>query len=90
MFAEAARCPAPGGTVFVSEFHPFRQYQGGKARFVDGNDSTQQIDAFVHHVTDFLDAAAATNLHLTSLREWWHDEDHGKPPRLITFEFQSA
>ena len=90
VFAHAARCLAPPGTVFVSEFHPFRQYLGGKARFTAANDTTQQIDAFVHHVSDFVDAAAANGLRLASLREWWNDEDLGKPPRLVTFEFRRA
>jgi len=87
VFAHAARCLAPRGTVFVAELHPFRQYLGGKARYTVG-DTTREIDAFVHHVSDFTDAAAANGLHLASLREWWHDEDAGKPPRLVTFEFR--
>jgi malonyl-CoA O-methyltransferase len=89
VFAQAARCLAKHGTVFVSELHPFRQYLGGKARFTAG-DATHEIDAFVHHVTDFTGAAAANGLQLASLREWWHDEDAGKPPRLVTFEFRAS
>lgn len=88
VFEQAARCLVPRGTVFVSELHPFRQYLGGKARFTAADETSREIDAFVHHVSDFLGAAAAHGLRLLSLREWWHDEDAGKPPRLITLEFQ--
>lgn len=84
IFREASRVLAPAGTVLVNEFHPFRQYQGGKARFVDAQATTVQIDAFTHHVSEFLLAARDAELVLESLSEHWHAEDVGKPPRLIS------
>jgi malonyl-CoA O-methyltransferase len=74
------------GVLFVCELHPFRQYQGTKARFQQA-EATTQIPAFVHHITDFVKAAEANQLKLLKLNEWWHDEDDGKPPRLISFIF---
>jgi malonyl-CoA O-methyltransferase len=71
----------------VSELHPFRQYQGVQARF-EHNGGTITIPAFVHHVSDFLGAAAGANLSLQRLHEWWHTQDNGKPPRLISFLFR--
>lgn len=86
IMAEAARVLVPGGRIFLSELHPFRQYQGGLARYQkDG--VTTQIPAFVHHVSEFLGAASRHGLVLESLREWWHAEDQGKPPRLLTLLF---
>jgi len=87
VFAEAARVLINGGRVFVSELHPFRQYQGAQAQFTL-NDKAIQIPAFVHHISDFLDAAAANRFALSQMNEWWHEEDKGKPPRLITFIFR--
>ena len=89
IFAEAARVLANDGHIFVSEFHPFRQYQGTQARFRRENE-THTIDAFVHNVTDFLDAATNNSLILETIREWWHQEDEGKPPRLISFLFRKV
>jgi malonyl-CoA O-methyltransferase len=89
VFAEAARVVVPNGTFFISELHPFRQYQGTVANFARDN-QTIQIPAFVHHISDFLDAAVANGLVLMQLNEWWHEEDEGKPPRLVTFMFAKS
>ena len=89
VFAEAARVIRQNGLFFVSELHPFRQYQGTQARFERHNETTQ-IPAFVHHVSDFIGAAEANQLSLTGMKEWWHSEDQNKPPRLVSFMFQKA
>jgi ubiquinone/menaquinone biosynthesis C-methylase UbiE len=86
IFAEAHRVLVNGGRFFISELHPFKQYQGKKARFQHGEARTE-IDAFVHHVSGFLDAAEAVGFRLNKLGEWWHEEDHDEPPRLISFMF---
>jgi len=87
VFAEAQRVLKKKGRLFLSELHPFRQYQGVQARFNSGSD-TVHIDAFVHHTSDFLDAAQSVGFALKDFREWWHEEDTGKPPRLLTILFQ--
>jgi malonyl-CoA O-methyltransferase len=86
VFLEAARCLVPGGVFYVSELHPFRQYEGTKARFVDEQNVTTHVPAFVHNVSDFLDAAARAGLGLAQFREWWHADDVKRPPRLVTME----
>jgi SAM-dependent methyltransferase len=87
VFAEACRKLAQRGRLFISELHPFRQYQGTKATFTRG-DETVEIAAHIHHISDFLGAADRQGFTLLGLNEWWHEEDAGKPPRLITFMFQ--
>ncbi len=87
IFSEAARSLVPHGRLFISELHPFRQYQGTKANFQRADERTE-IPAFVHHLSDFLDAAATHGLTLKELREWWHAEDESKPPRLVSFLFE--
>jgi malonyl-CoA O-methyltransferase len=87
VFAETARVLVAGGRFFVCELHPFRQYQGVQARFHDGH-ATTEIQAFVHHLSDFTAAAAASGLALERLQEWWHEEDQGRPPRLVSFMFR--
>ena len=86
IFAEADRVLVQGGRFFICELHPFRQYQGTKANF-QRDQQTTEIEAFVHHFSDFTAAAADAGLSLTSVKEWWHEEDHGKPPRLVSFMF---
>jgi malonyl-CoA O-methyltransferase len=87
IFAQAFRVLRLGGRFFVSELHPFRQYLGTQAKF-QRNQVTTQIPAFVHHISDFIDAGATNNLALCMMKEWWHEEDNDKPPRLISFMFQ--
>lgn len=85
-FAEAARVLAPSGALFVCELHPFKQYLGSKATFQRDQERIQP-PAFVHHLSDFLDAATRADLTLMGLREWWGGDDHHTPPRLVSFLF---
>lgn len=87
IFAEAARVLFSGGRFFICELHPFRQYLGTQARFQRADD-TKHIAAFTHHITDFTNAAMANGLIPTEMKEWWHEEDEAKPPRLISFLFE--
>ena len=89
IFAEAARVLADNGRFLVCELHPFRQYGGTVATFQRGEGAVL-IDAYVHHISDFVIAAKESSLTLHSLREWWHVEDGGKPPRLVSFVFEKA
>lgn len=86
VFAEAVRCLAPSGDLFVCELHPFKQYLGSRAVF-HRDDARIEVPAFVHHISEFLDAAARAGLTLTSLKEWWHADDQQAPPRLVSFMF---
>lgn len=86
IFSEAARVLVKAGRFFVCELHPFRQYGGTVARFQRAG--TTEIPAFVHHLTDFTDAAGANGLSLVSVKEWWHEADKDKPPRLVSFVFE--
>ncbi len=86
VFAQAARVLRSGGTLLVHELHPFKQYGGTKARFERGADIVE-VDVFVHHVSEFVQAARRSGLRLEALDEHWHADDAGKPPRLIAFAF---
>jgi ubiquinone/menaquinone biosynthesis C-methylase UbiE len=89
IFAEAARVLLPDGQFFLCELHPFKQYQGAQARF-QRDQQQVLIPAFVHHISDFLKAAASHGLRLQRLDEWWHAEDQNTPPRLVSFIFAHA
>ena len=87
MFSEAFRVLQERGKFMINELHPFRQYEGKKARFDKGKGVTE-IPAFVHHVSDFVNAASDKGLNLTKLNECWHEQDQDKPPRIISFLFE--
>jgi malonyl-CoA O-methyltransferase len=89
IFSEAARMLQPGGKFFINELHPFKQYRGTKARFEKG-EALIEVDAFVHHISDFIHAATASGLNLITLNEYWHEADQDKPPRLVSFIFDKS
>jgi ubiquinone/menaquinone biosynthesis C-methylase UbiE len=83
---KAAAALKPGGYLYISELHPFKQYSGSKARF-DTAEGTQVVTCFNHHITDFTDAANANDLSLVKLAEYFDDEDRNTIPRLLTLLF---
>ena len=87
IFSEAFRVLDAGGKFFINELHPFRQYEGKKAVF-QGGEGVTEIPAFVHHISDFLNAASKNGFALLTLDERWHAEDLNKPPRIISFIFE--
>jgi len=89
IFSEAARVLQPHGRFLINELHPFKQYQGTQARF-ESNAETVEVEAFLHHISDFTNAAETHGLKLERLNEYWHAEDRDKPPRLISFIFMRA
>lgn len=87
VFSEAARTLRPGGHFFIDELHPFRQYEGTKARFYRSEEKIE-VDAFTHHISDFLKAAEESHLSLVRLEEFWHQTDENKPPRILSLYFE--
>jgi malonyl-CoA O-methyltransferase len=86
IFAQASQVLTEGGVFFISELHPFRQYQGKQALF-QTDQGTVAIRAFVHHLSDFIEAAEQNGFLLKTLKEWWHEEDQNNTPRLVSFMF---
>ena len=89
IFFEAERTLEPKGRFFINELHPFKQYEGSKARFYR-EDETTEVEAFVHHISEFTNAAIANGLTLMKLNEYWHETDQNKLPRLISLMFMKA
>jgi len=83
IFSEAARVLVQEGRFLINELHPFRQYEGRKARFGNGEGVTE-IPAFVHHISEFVNSASNSKLTLITLNEYWHEKDQGKPPRILS------
>ena len=87
IFGEAARVLSPRGVFLINELHPFKQYRGSRARFERG-ESTVEVDAFVHHISEFINTASAHGLKLIRFEELWHATDVDKPPRIASFLFE--
>ena len=87
IFEEAYKALSPEGLFYICELHPFKQYDGSKARF-EINDQTVNLETFVHHISDYLGPAALNNFKLLQLNEWFDDVEKSGLPRLISFVFQ--
>lgn len=86
IFSEANRCLKKKGKIFINELHPFRQYEGKKATFINDGKTTV-IDAFVHNISDFTNAAINNGFKLLKLNEFWHKLDKNKLPRILSLLF---
>lgn len=87
VFAEAARVLKQGGRFFISELHPFKQYSGSKARF-EKEGETIFLECYVHHLSDFFEAATQNGFNCLQLKEWFDDAEKKELPRLISFVFE--
>ncbi len=86
-FEQAAKTLKKKGLFFICEYHSFRQYQGKGARFEkDGKELA--VEYFVHHISDFCEAAKRNGFILNDLQEWFDDNDRTTMPRLTSFLFQ--
>jgi ubiquinone/menaquinone biosynthesis C-methylase UbiE len=83
VFSEANRVLRPGGKFYFGELHPFKQYQGSKARFETGA-GVFELECFVHHVSEFFAAGKNNNFEVAELREWFDNDDPTQVPRLLT------
>jgi ubiquinone/menaquinone biosynthesis C-methylase UbiE len=89
IFSQAASVLPPGGHFYICELHPYKQYSGSKARF-ETAEGLQVLECFVHHVSDYVEAALANGFMVATLQEWFDEDDRSNPPRLLSFVFQKA
>jgi malonyl-CoA O-methyltransferase len=81
LFHEAARVLRPGGVLLMCELHPFRQAIGKQARFSDGKGGETLIEAHLHTVGEYVNAAIDAGLRVVRVEE---DGAEGEPPRLFS------
>jgi ubiquinone/menaquinone biosynthesis C-methylase UbiE len=89
VFEQASQALRPGGCFYVGELHPFKQYQGSKARFENGGKEVV-LDCFTHHISDYLAAAYQHGFHCEQLQEWFDEGDRTTVPRIAAFLFRKA
>lgn len=87
VFAQANRVLSPNGKFYFGELHPFKQYQGSKARFETGS-GVFELECFVHHISEFFEAATKNGFNCLDLKEWFDDNDKTNIPRLLTMIFE--
>jgi ubiquinone/menaquinone biosynthesis C-methylase UbiE len=86
-FQQAASVLDAGGQFYICELHPYKQLQGSRARFEKDGDLLQ-LEYFIHHVSDYVEASIQNGFVCGNLLEWFDSEDRNQLPRLISFLFR--
>lgn len=87
IFTRASSALNSGGLLYICELHPFKQYQGSKARF-ETDEGTVVLDCYTHHISDYMTPALQNELTCHHLGEWFDDDDRPGTPRLVSFLFR--
>jgi ubiquinone/menaquinone biosynthesis C-methylase UbiE len=92
VYFEAARVLRPEGQLFICELHPYRQFMGVQAHFIDADTGeTVKVDAHVHTVSEYVNGGIESGFQLRALGEWTEEEALADaPPRLISLLFERA
>jgi ubiquinone/menaquinone biosynthesis C-methylase UbiE len=90
VFDQAHKVLRTGGQFYIGELHPFKQYQGSKARF-DTDSGVFELECFVHNISEFFDVAKNKKFEVIELKEWFDfdEEDKTQIPRLLTIIFSA-
>ena len=86
IFAQARKVLKSNGLLYFGELHPFKQYQGSKARF-EKDEQVIVLQCFVHNFSDYFAAAQNNNFRCTNISEWFDDDDKTQIPRILSCVF---
>jgi ubiquinone/menaquinone biosynthesis C-methylase UbiE len=88
IFAQLNKVMQTNAIVYIGELHPFKQYNGSKARF-ETSEGLQVVTCFNHHITEFVEAAANKNhFELININEYFDENDKNNIPRILTMLFK--
>lgn len=83
IFQKLSKVVSINGYVYIGELHPFKQYNGTKARF-ETEDGVQVVTCFNHNISDFTNAAKYYGFAIAALDEFFDDNDRTNIPRILT------
>lgn len=89
VFHQVSRSLEKEGCFYVCELHPFKQLQASRARF-EHEGKLIELEYFVHHISDFFNAAQQNELQCIRLQEWFDDDNRAGIPRVVSFLFQKT
>ena len=87
VFSQANQKLNKNGLFFISELHSFKQYSGSKAKYETEN-GTEELEVYVHHISEYIDDAKNNGFQLIELKEWFDENSENEIPRLISFVFK--
>lgn len=87
IFSQANQKLNKNGLFFISELHSFKQYSGSKAKYETEN-GTEELEVYVHHISEYIDDAKNNGFQLIELKEWFDKNSKNGIPRLISLLFK--
>lgn len=86
IFDQAGKVLRTGGYFYIGELHPFKQYEGSKARFEKAGE-TFILDCYTHHISDYFLGASINDFDCILIKESF-DEDRQGVPRVLSLLFR--
>jgi ubiquinone/menaquinone biosynthesis C-methylase UbiE len=87
VFEKLSNCIKKGGYVYIGELHPFKQYNGTKARF-ETAEGLQIVTCFNHNISDFTQSALKYGFSIVDVNEYFDEGDRGNIPRILSVLFK--
>ena len=87
IFEQASKTLNAHGLFYLCELHPYKQLLGSRAKF-EKEGTLQHLEYFIHHLSDFFEAALNNNFECEQMREWFDEDDKSQMPRLVSFLFR--
>ncbi len=87
IFAKLTHVVAENGWIYIGELHPFKQYQGTKARY-QTSEGTNTLTCIDHHISDFTTAAVNNGFSIIEFNEFFDDLGQETIPRILVMVFQ--
>ena len=72
-----------GGQFYIGELHPFKQYLGSKARFIDQSGNEKTLTTYVHHLSSYLAALPSNKWNILQIKEYFDEYDTTNVPRIL-------
>jgi ubiquinone/menaquinone biosynthesis C-methylase UbiE len=83
IFEKLSKVVKENGYVYIGELHPFKQYNGTKARFETEN-GLQIVSCFNHNISDFTKSAKHHGFTIVALDEFFDNNDRTNIPRILS------
>jgi len=83
VFDRLSKVVKAGGYVYIGELHPFKQYNGTKARF-ETEGGVEIVTCFNHNISDFTNSARDYGFELVLLEEYFDNNNRTTIPRIFT------
>lgn len=87
IFAQAARHTRDKAYFYLGEYHPFKQYEGKKARF-ETESGSHELECYPHHLSEYIQSGRKNGFVCVDLQEWFDRDDTLKTPRILSILFQ--